>query len=175
MSWRAPARHHPAPAATTEEAAVQSITPCLWFDDRIEEAVGFYTSTLPGGQVQAVHHGPDGGVLTIEFELAGQRLIALNGGPQFRFTEAISMFARCEDQAEVDHFWSALTADGGEEGQCGWLKDKYGLSWQIVPVGALDLLTSCDGEQMARFMEAMYPMHKLDLAALQAAVAATGT
>jgi predicted 3-demethylubiquinone-9 3-methyltransferase (glyoxalase superfamily) len=150
---------------------MQSINPCLWFDDRIEEAVEFYTSTLPGGKVNAVKRTPDGKVLTIDFELAGQPLMALNGGPQFTFTEAISLFARCDDQAEVDHFWSALTAGGGEEGPCGWLKDKYGLSWQIAPVEFLEILESSEGERLERALNALYGMKKLDLAALQAAVA----
>jgi predicted 3-demethylubiquinone-9 3-methyltransferase (glyoxalase superfamily) len=149
---------------------MQSINPCLWFDDRIEEAVEFYTSTLPGGKVNAVKRTPDGKVLTIDFELAGQPLMALNGGPQFTFTEAISLFARCDDQAEVDHFWSALTAGGGEEGPCGWLKDKYGLSWQIAPVEFLEILESSEGEQFERAMNAMYGMKKLDVAALRAAI-----
>ncbi len=150
---------------------MQSITPCLWFDDRIEEAVEFYTSTLPGGKVNAVKRTPDGKVLTMDFELAGQPVMALNGGPQFTFTEAISLFARCEDQAEADHFWSVLTADGGEEGPCGWLKDKYGLSWQIAPVEFLEILESAEGERLERGLNALYGMKKLDVAALRAAVA----
>jgi predicted 3-demethylubiquinone-9 3-methyltransferase (glyoxalase superfamily) len=153
-----------------EEAPMQSINPCLWFDDRIEEAVDFYTSTLPGGKVDSVKRMPDGKVLVIEFEIAGQKLMALNGGPQFTFTEAISLVAHCDDQAETDHFWSVLTADGGEEGPCGWLKDKFGLSWQIAPVEFDELLMSSEGERFERAMNAMYGMKKLDIAALRAAI-----
>jgi predicted 3-demethylubiquinone-9 3-methyltransferase (glyoxalase superfamily) len=150
---------------------MKAITPCLWFDDRIEEAVEFYTSTLPAGKVHGYQRYPDGRVLTADFELAGQPMKALNGGPQFRFTEAISMFVECESQEEVDHFWAALTADGGEDGPCGWLKDKYGLSWQIVPVEFLDIMGRCDPSQLERVMGVMMGMRKLELAPLRAAYA----
>jgi predicted 3-demethylubiquinone-9 3-methyltransferase (glyoxalase superfamily) len=149
--------------------SMKAITPCLWFDDRIEEAVEFYTSTLPGGKVHGYQRMPDGGVITADFEIAGLPMKALNGGPQFRFTEAISLFVECDDQAEVDHFWSALSADGGEEGQCGWLKDRYGLSWQIVPVEFLEIMGRSEGAQLQRVMDVMMGMRKLEVAPLRAA------
>ena len=148
---------------------MRSITPCLWFDDRLEEALEFYTSAFPGGKVHGTTRYPDGRLLTADFELAGMPMKALNGGPQFRFTEAISMFVECDGQDEVDRYWSVLTADGGEEGQCGWLTDKYGLSWQIVPVEVMELMASADADLMGRLMDAISPMRKLDLATLQAA------
>jgi predicted 3-demethylubiquinone-9 3-methyltransferase (glyoxalase superfamily) len=148
---------------------MRSITPCLWFDDRLEEALDFYTSVFPDGKVHGTTRYPDGRILTADFELAGMPVKALNGGPEFRFTEAISMFVECDGQDEVDHYWSVFTADGGEEGPCGWLKDKYGLSWQIVPVEVMELMSSADAETMGRLMSAISPMRKLDLAALQAA------
>jgi predicted 3-demethylubiquinone-9 3-methyltransferase (glyoxalase superfamily) len=148
---------------------MRSITPCLWFDDRLEEALDFYTSVFPGGKVHGTTRYPDGRILTADFELAGMPVKALNGGPEFRFTEAISMFVECDGQDEIDHYWSVLTADGGEEGPCGWLKDKYGLSWQIVSAEVTELMSSADAHTMGRLMGAISPMKKLDVATLQAA------
>ena len=118
---------------------MQNIAPCLWFDDRIEEAVNFYVSVFPNAKIRSMQRYGDAGplpkgkVLSMTFELDGLEFIAINGGPQFKFTEAISLLVHCKSQAEVDRYWQTLTADGGQESMCGWLKDKYGLSWQIVP------------------------------------------
>lgn len=145
------------------------ISPFLWFDSNAEEAVDFYLTIFKNSRelsefrVPDENAGPDGKVLTISFELDGQRFTALNGGPHFRFTEAISFVVRCDDQAEVDYYWSKLTADGGSESQCGWLKDKFGLSWQIVPVRITELLRS------PKAMQAMMKMKKLDIAELERA------
>lgn len=151
-----------------------TITPNLWFDDQGLEAAEFYVSVFPNSRITAVTHYPPGSpragsVLTVDFELDGQPHTALDGGPLFTFDEAVSLLVNCADQAEVDHYWDALRADGGEEGPCGWLKDRFGLSWQICPIGMQEMLTSGDGAACARAMEAMYGMKKLDLAALQAA------
>ena len=146
-----------------------TITPHLWFDDQLEEAIDFYSSVFPEAKVHGVNRHPDGRAFTAEFELAGQRLMGLNGGPEFHFTEAISLFVECDGQEEVDRYWEALTADGGEESQCGWLKDKYGLSWQIVPKQFMHLLDTGTPEQVERTVAAMLKMQKLDLATLQAA------
>src|SRR5436190_1194754 len=154
--------------------STHGITPCLWFDNRIEEAVTFYIAVF-GGNILHTAHYPEGApmakgtVMTITFTLQDQEFIALNGGPHFKFTEAVSFMVRCKDQAEVDRYWNALTADGGEESQCGWLKDKYGLSWQVVPPGFEKMMNSGDAAATQRAMHAMYGMKKLDLAALQAA------
>jgi predicted 3-demethylubiquinone-9 3-methyltransferase (glyoxalase superfamily) len=150
------------------------ITPNLWFDDQGLDAAEFYVSVFPNSKITAVTHYPDdaprpGAVLTVNFELDGQEYTAINGGPQFTFDEAISLLIDCADQEELDHYWDALTADGGEEGQCGWLKDKFGLSWQVVPAGWDEVLTSDDHEGVKRAMNAMYGMRKLDIAALRAA------
>ncbi len=150
------------------------ITPNLWFDTNALEAAEFYVSVFPNSRVGAITHYPDnapnpGGVLTVNFELDGQEYTGINGGPQFTFDEAISLLINCQDQAEVDYYWDSLTADGGEESQCGWLKDKFGLSWQVVPVGWETMFTSDDAAANQRAMDAMYGMKKLDLAALQAA------
>ena len=150
------------------------ITPNLWFDTNALEAAEFYVSVFPNSRVGVVTHYPDnaptpGGVLTVNFELDGQEYTGINGGPQFTFDEAISLLINCQDQAEVDYYWDTLTADGGEESQCGWLKDKFGLSWQVVPVGWETMFTSDDAAANQRAMDAMYAMKKLDLAALQAA------
>jgi predicted 3-demethylubiquinone-9 3-methyltransferase (glyoxalase superfamily) len=153
------------------------ITPCLWFDDRIEEAVNFYISVF-GGEIRAISRYGEavpqmkGKVLTIVFRLKDQEFMALNGGPQFKFTEAVSFMVRCEGQAEVDRYWNTLTADGGEESQCGWLKDKYGLSWQIVPSVMPRLIgDAANPEKATRAMQAMMQMKKLDIAALEKAYA----
>ncbi len=150
------------------------ITPSLWFDTEAEDAAKFYCSVFPNSKINAVTHYTEasgdraGRVLTVDFELDGEPFNAINGGPDFKFTEAVSMVIPCEDQAEVDAYWSKLT-EGGEEGPCGWLKDKYGLSWQIVPTPWIDLLSSPDREAVNRGMQAMMGMKKLDLAALRAA------
>lgn len=157
------------PTGAEEETTMRSITPFLWFDDDLEEAIGFYTSVFPDAKVHGTTKMPDGKVLTADFELAGQAFKGLNGGPQFRFTEAISLFVECEDQEEVDRYWAALTADGGEESVCGWLKDKYGLSWQIIPVEFLDMVSNAHPEQVQRTMAAMQTMGKMDVAGLRAA------
>ena len=154
--------------------------PCLWFDGDAEEAAAFYAALLPDSHVDKVWRspadtpsGPAGMVLVVDFTLAGQRFQGLNGGPQFTFTEAVSFVIECEDQAELDRLWEALTADGGEPGPCGWLKDRFGLSWQIVPRRLNELLDDPDAERARRAMEAMLTMGKLDVAELERAAAAT--
>jgi predicted 3-demethylubiquinone-9 3-methyltransferase (glyoxalase superfamily) len=143
---------------------MKRITPFLWFDTQAEEAAEFYVSVFKGSKITgSMPGGPGGRPLTVQFELDGQELIALNGGPKFKFTEATSFVVHCEDQREIDYYWSRLTADGGEESMCGWLKDKYGLSWQVVPKGLGQLLSS------AGAVQAMLKMRKLDIAALKAA------
>jgi predicted 3-demethylubiquinone-9 3-methyltransferase (glyoxalase superfamily) len=152
---------------------MSKITPCLWFEGVAEEAADFYVSLLPDSRIDKVQHSPadnpsarEGDVLTVAFTLAGQSFLALNGGPQFQFSEAVSFIIDCEDQAEVDRLWAALTADGGKPVQCGWLKDRYGLSWQITPRVLLELVKSPDRERAARAMKAMMGMGKIDIAAL---------
>jgi predicted 3-demethylubiquinone-9 3-methyltransferase (glyoxalase superfamily) len=151
------------------------ITPNLWFDTQGKEAAEFYCSVFPNSKVTNVTYygeaGPRdaGTVLTVDFELDGQPFTAINGGPEFTFDEAVSFLINCADQDEVDYYWAKLTADGGEEGQCGWLKDKFGLSWQVVPAGMEDLLNDPDDERGQRAMKAMLQMQKIDIAALQAA------
>lgn len=152
----------------------QRITPNLWFDTEAEEAARFYTSVFENSRIVHVARytdagpRPAGSVMTVEFELQGQRFIAINGGPEFEFNEAVSFLITCEDQDEVDYFWSRL-CEGGEEGPCGWLKDKFGLSWQVVPKGAEEIFSDPDPERANRAMMAMLGMRKLDLAALQSA------
>ncbi len=148
---------------------MKAITPFLWFDDDLEEAVGLYTSVFPDAKVHDIMRTPDGKVMMAEFELVGQRVKAINGGPEFPHTEAFSFMVECEGQAEVDRYWEALTAGGGEEGVCGWLKDRFGVSWQIVPVEFLDMVGNGTPEQVQRTMGAMQTMRKMDVAALQAA------
>lgn len=152
------------------------ITPCLWFDGNAEEAAAFYTSLLPDSRIDRVTRSPadnpsmsEGGVLTVEFTVAGQRFVGLNGGPQFPFTEAVSFMIDCEDQAEVDRLWDALTANGGAPIQCGWLKDRFGLSWQIVPKALYDYVYGPDRDGARRAMEAMLKMVKLDVEGLRRA------
>lgn len=156
----------------------QKITACLWFVTEALEAAEFYTSILPGSSIDDVHRahtdwpaGKAGDVLLVSFTMAGQRFQALNGGHHDRFNDAISLSVRCEDQAEVDQLWAALTAHGGKPVQCGWLKDRYGLSWQIVPRRLPELLADPDPEKGRRVMQAMMSMVKLDVAALEAAAA----
>jgi predicted 3-demethylubiquinone-9 3-methyltransferase (glyoxalase superfamily) len=150
------------------------ITPNLWFDTQAEEAAEFYVSIFPNSKVTDVTYYTDAGprpagtVLTVSFLLDGQEITAINGGPEFTFSEAVSLLINCADQDEVDYYWAKLT-DGGEESQCGWLKDRYGLSWQVVPEGWASLFTDADPARVDRVMQAMFQMRKLDLAALQAA------
>ena len=148
---------------------MKKITPFLWFDTQAEEAMNFYVSLFKNSKVNNISRGPDGKVFSVAFELDGQEFMGLNAGPQFKFNEAVSMFVHCEDQAEVDHFWNTLTADGGEESMCGWLKDKYGLSWQIVPKQLGELLGDPDPERSSRVMQAMLKMQKIIVADLQKA------
>ena len=150
------------------------ITPNLWFDTQGLEAAEFYVSVFPNSKITDVTYygeagpGPAGTVLTVDFELDGQPYTAINGGPAFTFNEAISLLVNCADQDEVDDYWAKLS-DGGEEGQCGWLKDRYGVSWQVCPVGMADILNDPDPAKADRAMQAMFGMKKLDLAALLAA------
>jgi len=146
--------------------ARQKITTFLWFDGRAEEAAKFYVSLFPDSAVTGVTPGPDGSALVVEFRLAGLEYFALNGGPQFQFTEAISLSIDCAAQAEVDRLWEALSA-GGSKGQCGWLKDKYGLSWQVVPSILHELAADADRAKAGRVMNAMTGMTKLDIQALR--------
>jgi len=152
------------------------IAPCLWFDGNAEEAAAFYVSLLPDSRIDGVTRAPAdnpstpaGAVLVVEFTVAGQPFIGLNGGPQFTFSEAVSFTIYCDDQAEVDHLWDVLTRGGGEPSQCGWLKDRFGLSWQIVPAGMPALLASDDRQASARAFNAMMQMQKLDIGQLQKA------
>ena len=152
-------------------------TPCLWFDTEGEEAAQFYTSVFPNSKITHVEPygeaGPReaGTVMVVSFELDGQKFVALNGGPQFTFSEAISFQVDCKSQDEVDHYWNALS-DGGEEGPCGWLKDRFGLSWQIVPARLIELLADPDREKSQRVMSEMMTMRKIDIEALERAAAA---
>ncbi len=158
---------------------MQKITPFLWFDDNAEEAVKFYTSIFKNSKIGKIARydeagekaagRPAGSVMTVEFQLEGQDFIALNGGPHFKFTEAISFVVSCKTQAEVDYYWNKLTADGGKEVQCGWLKDKYGLPWQVVPTILPELLSDKDAAKSQRVMEAMLQMVKLDIKKLKQA------
>lgn len=155
---------------------MQKITPCLWFENQALEAAEFYTSVIPDSSIVTVQRAPAdtpgpkaGAVLLVQFKLAGQNYQALNGGPHDKFNDAISLSVSCEDQDEVDRLWSALTADGGKPVQCGWLKDKYGLSWQIVPKRLPALLAQADPEKSKRVMQAMMKMVKIDIAGLEAA------
>jgi predicted 3-demethylubiquinone-9 3-methyltransferase (glyoxalase superfamily) len=157
----------------------QRITPCLWFDTQAEEAAKFYASVFKDSKVGKISrygkegfevHGKQAGtVMTVEFEIAGHKFLALNGGPQFKFNEAVSFQVHCETQEEIDYFWSKL-AEGGQEGPCGWLKDKFGLSWQVIPTALPQLLT--DENSAQRVMKSMLQMRKIDLAALKRAQAA---
>jgi predicted 3-demethylubiquinone-9 3-methyltransferase (glyoxalase superfamily) len=161
-------------------AFTQPITPCLWFDNQAEEAAKFYTGIFKNSKIgkisrytevgREVHGQPAGKVMTVEFELNGQPFTALNGGPQFKFNEAISFQLMCRDQEEVDYYWNKLGQGGDPKAQqCGWLKDKYGLSWQVVPTALVELLGDPDREKSGRAMEAMLKMKKLDIAELERA------
>ncbi|MEU8106507.1 VOC family protein [Nonomuraea muscovyensis] len=153
---------------------MQKITTYLWFDDQAEEAAEFYTSLFADSRIVSVQRygdagpGPAGQAMMVTFELAGQRFLALNGGPQFTFTEAISLYVDCETQEEVDALWTRLT-EGGEETQCGWLKDRWGLSWQIIPRALPELLSDPDPVKAQQVMKAMLGMQKIDISALEAA------
>jgi predicted 3-demethylubiquinone-9 3-methyltransferase (glyoxalase superfamily) len=153
---------------------VPHITPNLWFDTESKEAAEFYVSVFPNSEIKTVTHYGEAGpreagmVLTVEFVLDGQDYIAINGGPEFTFSEAISLLINCADQEEVDYYWSKL-GEGGEEGPCGWLKDRYGLSWQVVPAGMGEMLNDPDQARGQRAMKAMLGMKKIDIAALRAA------
>jgi predicted 3-demethylubiquinone-9 3-methyltransferase (glyoxalase superfamily) len=155
---------------------MQKITPCLWFDSNAEEAANFYTSIFKNSRIgkisrygkegYEIHRKPEGTVLTVEFELNGQRFTALNGGPAFKFNEAISFQVHCKSQNEVDYYWEQLSKCG-EEGQCGWLKDKYGVSWQVVPTVLGKMLQDKNAEKSARVMKALLQMKKLDIKTLE--------
>jgi predicted 3-demethylubiquinone-9 3-methyltransferase (glyoxalase superfamily) len=152
----------------------QKIVPNLWFDTEAEQAAEFYLSVFKQGRIVSVTHYPEdapreaGMVMTVDFELNGQRFVGINGGPEFSFDEAVSFQITCEDQEEVDYYWAKLS-DGGEEGPCGWLKDRFGLSWQVVPAGMDELFADPDPERARRAMQAMLKMRKLDLATLRRA------
>jgi predicted 3-demethylubiquinone-9 3-methyltransferase (glyoxalase superfamily) len=160
------------------QVSASKIMPCLWFDGQAEEAAEFYASLFPNSRITSVSrypaegqeiHGQEAGrAMSVGFELDGRAFLGLNGGPQYTFTEAVSFQVYCDDQAEVDHYWNSLT-EGGSEGPCGWLKDKFGLSWQVVPKALTELMSSGDAEASGRVMKAMMQMKKLDIAALQQA------
>jgi predicted 3-demethylubiquinone-9 3-methyltransferase (glyoxalase superfamily) len=156
---------------------MNKITPFLWYNDQAEEAAKFYVSVFKQGKIHCVSRrsgktpGSDDPVMSVTFELEGQQFIALNGGPHFSFTPAISLFVDCKDQAEVDELWKKLTADGGEESRCGWLKDRYGLSWQIIPHALGELLKDKDPAKAGRVMQAMLKMGKIEVKALEEAYA----
>jgi len=162
------------------QVAGQKINPCLWFDTEAEEAAKFYCSVFKNSRVvkisryvnegQEIHGKPAGSVMAVEFEIAGQKFAALNGGPHFKFTEAVSFQVHCKDQDEVDYFWKKLSA-GGTEGPCGWLKDKYGLSWQVVPEVLFEMLLDPDQKKAERVTKAFLQMKKFDIAALNRAYA----
>lgn len=154
---------------------MQKITPCLWFDNEAEDAANFYTSVFPNSKILDISRYSEGGpkpagtVLTVSFELDGQPFTALNGGPELKFTEAVSFQVSCQTQDEVDEYWATLTEGGGEPGPCGWLKDRYGLSWQIIPTALPELLSDPDPARSQRVMTAMMAMGKIDIATLQRA------
>ena len=154
---------------------IQKITPYLWFDNQAEEAAHFYTSIFNNSKVGDIQRygeggpGEPGSAMIVTFELEGQQFVALNGGPQYKFSEAISFFVSCETQKEVDHFWQKLNSAGGEEGPCGWLKDRYGVSWQIIPTALTELMSDPNPEKAGKVMQAMLQMSKIDIAGLRRA------
>ena len=158
---------------------MQKITPFLWFDGQAEDAANFYTSVFKNSKMGRIFRYTEeaaektghavGSVLTIEFEIGGQKFVALNGGPLFKFNESVSFVINCETQEEVDYFWEKLIADGGKESQCGWLKDKFGLSWQVTPTVLIDMLHDKDPEKAERVMKAMLQMQKIEIPKLKAA------
>ena len=151
------------------------ISPFLWFDTQAEEAANLYTSIFPNSKILAIARygdagpGPKGSVMTVQFQLDGQEIIALNGGPMYKFTEAFSLSVDCKNQEDVDRYWTKLTADGGQEGPCGWCKDKFGLSWQVTPSILPQMLSDTDRKKAMRAMEAMMKMKKIDIGALKRA------
>ncbi|MBJ7469995.1 MAG: VOC family protein [Solirubrobacteraceae bacterium] len=159
---------------------IKGLVPNLWFDTQAEAAVNFYVSVFPDSSINAIARyteagpGEPGSVMTIDFTVNGQRLVAINGGPQFTFDEAVSLLVECETQDEIDTLWDALIADGGAESQCGWCKDKFGFSWQVVPTGMEELFSDPDPTKAERAVRAMFGMRKLDIAALERAAAGTG-
>jgi len=161
-------------ADNNQETRLQKITPFLWFNDNAEEAVNFYVSTFKNSKIKGVSRygeagpGPEGTIMTVAFQLEGQAFVALNGGPEYTFTPAISFAVNCETQQEVDELWEKLT-DGGEEVACGWLKDRYGVSWQIVPNVLIEMLQDKDPEKALRVTQAMFQMKKIDIKTLQEA------
>jgi predicted 3-demethylubiquinone-9 3-methyltransferase (glyoxalase superfamily) len=155
---------------------MRKIAPCLWFDDNAEEAVNYYVSLFANSSIDKVMRWGDfsenkGKVLAMDFTIEGRPFMALNGGPHFKFSEAVSFFVECKDQAEVDMFWDKLTADGGAPSQCGWLKDRFGLSWQIVPARLMQLMHDPDAAKATRVTQAMMKMTKIDVATLEKAAA----
>lgn len=157
--------------------SADGFTTCLWFDGQAEEAAHYYVSIFKNSRLGRIarfaesEHGTAGSVMAVDFVANGQKFVALNGGPQFTFDEAISFQIHCDDQEEVDHYWNRFVEDGGEAGPCGWVKDKYGLSWQVVPSRLIDLISDPDTEKAARTAQAMYKMSKLDIATLEKAYA----
>jgi predicted 3-demethylubiquinone-9 3-methyltransferase (glyoxalase superfamily) len=150
--------------------------PMLWFDTQAEDAAKFYCGVFPNSRIKQITHYPAGmpgglagKVMTVDFELNGEKFVALNGGPQFKFTEAISLVIPCDTQEEIDHYWSALTGNGGQESMCGWLKDRYGLSWQVAPSMMGELLSDKDPAKAQRVVQAFMQMRKFDIAAIKAA------
>jgi predicted 3-demethylubiquinone-9 3-methyltransferase (glyoxalase superfamily) len=171
------------PANTNERVnKMQKITPFLWFDDKAEEAAKFYTSIFKNSKVGKITRYGEaaekaagraaGSIMTVEFELEGQKFTALNGGPVFKFNESISFVVNCGTQEEVDYFWEKLTTDGGQESQCGWLKDRFGVSWQVIPTVLIEMLHDKDSEKSERVMKAMLQMQKIDIKTLKEAYAA---
>lgn len=148
---------------------MNKITPFLWFDNQAEQAMNFYVSLFKNSKAGEVRRGPDGKVFSVTFQLDGQEFMAMNAGPQFKFNEAISFFVDCQTQEEVDYFWAALSADGGEESMCGWVKDKFGLWWQIVPTVLDELMGDPDRAKAQRVTQAMLKMRKIDIAGLRKA------
>jgi predicted 3-demethylubiquinone-9 3-methyltransferase (glyoxalase superfamily) len=165
--------------AAPEEFPMSRISPCLWFDHQAEEAARFYTSIFPNSKIHKISYygdagpGPKGTVMTVDFVLDGQRIMALNAGPQFKFNEAISLSVECRTQSEVDRFWERLS-EGGEQGPCGWLKDKYGLSWQVNPTVLGEMLSDPDASKANRVMKAMLQMKKIEIEDLERAYAGAG-
>jgi predicted 3-demethylubiquinone-9 3-methyltransferase (glyoxalase superfamily) len=153
----------------TKGIRVGKITPFLWFDSQLEDAMNFYVATFEGSRVLNVSRDHEGRAFTASFELAGQEFMGLNAGPVFKFNEAVSFFVSCDTQEQVDALWERLTADGGEESQCGWLKDKYGLSWQIIPRALGEMLGDKDPQKAKRVTDAMLQMKKIDIAGLKRA------
>ena len=159
-------------------ATVNKIAPCLWFDSQAEEAATFYCSIFPNSKIDSIshyskegvesHRRPEGSVMFVAFTLDGQKFNGLNGGPQFKFSEAVSFMVYCKDQAEIDHYWSKLT-EGGEPSVCGWLKDKFGLSWQIIPSALMELMSDPDPDKASRVTQAMLQMKKIDIDGLKRA------